>query len=261
MSRLCFSEAQPAALKLLETAAGKYRSVAGYQAEGSVVLQGTTGKADLHVIIRKISPDRLRIEANDRAKGRTLGLLLVSDGDTAWLYSPKQNQYAQTLKTELTAAMDFGFDGMGLAVSLIAAAHKLFDPGSLTADVQETNILPDETILTGNRNALCSVVQVSYKQPDPPECENEPFSERVRIEELSRTLWIQKATLLIIRQQIVRKKLILSSGFTAGATQVTTVDIAPLNRPFPDELFRFTPPEESTRVQVLFWPEQTCWDY
>ncbi len=225
------------AMDLLKKVRETYGSLKSFQFEGvSTTESRSTGmqiKTEFPFEGDFVAPTKIRIET----KNPRMGVLVVSDGDTAWVYLPSIRTYSKLDVGGLLKSAPGGQSGEVPDVfrGFSAAAGVPFDMFQLDLahGVKEAKILGEEDVELGGKKVACYVVQAEYALSKEEAQVLPPF----------KSYWIDKARYVVLRESFQYH--VKSAKFAAPAElkHTSTLTKVRLNEPVPDNLFVFTPPE------------------
>jgi thiol-disulfide isomerase/thioredoxin len=191
-------------------------------------LGGQTMKMTTEVSSAMVSPGKSRIET----KAQGLTMLVVSDGETTWMYSSVGNQYT---KKSVAMGAQAIMESMGLGDFMPNMAD--FHITSKTTG--------EETVVIDGQKHDCWVVRSDIGAIDLPAA-----ARGGKISGGTMTRWIDKK-LGIDLQSDTSIKVSMPGGIS---TEVHTKGVKKdlhIDAPIPDSTFAFTPPEGATRVDKL----------
>jgi thiol-disulfide isomerase/thioredoxin len=174
------------------------------------------------------NPAKTRRES--KIQGTTM--LIVSDGESTWMYSSVRNEY-----TRKSAAL--GPEG-------IIAAMGIGDMMPNMADFHLTQkTIGEESVTIDGQKHDCWVVETRIGDMELPAA-----AKGARILDGVMTQWIDKK-LGIDLQNTVSMKLSMPGGVSTGMHQKTVKKELAIDGPIDDSLFVFTPPEGAREVEKL----------
>jgi outer membrane lipoprotein-sorting protein len=240
---------QPDALDLLRNVAETYGSMATLRAEANTVTEmsgpAMQNKMEGPMTLTLGSQGKMRMES----KG-AMGMLMVSDGKTVWMYMPHLNKYTKV--SSLSAGLGFagegalGFGGLGAY-------------GNVIANVKEAKVLRSETLHANGAGVPCWVVSVEYEGAGAeaaPQAAGGVLP--TQVDSRTTTLWVDKSHSLVYKE-ISNTKMTLPRTISPTETKhtVTFKDIT-VDEPVPDDTFVFTPPEGATEMDLSsFMPQSS----
>jgi peroxiredoxin/outer membrane lipoprotein-sorting protein len=247
---ICPSRAsrQDEARALLDKVADRYSSLKQYQFEGTVTVtvmaKGAATEVEMQTVMMSDGPSKSRTEM----MSPVFGMVTVTNGDTTWVYLSALNQYMKKPTAELEKkgrdVVNDNFSAVGgFGDMLQAQANALQD---INKRVKQARILREETIYPQGTGIDCVVIEVEQEPADGP-AKDKPAS-------IVRTLWVEKARLLIVRHQILVK---MKGGEEGGDTEMKTVSLlrtARINEPIPESSFTFAPPSGAKLVDDFAAP-------
>lgn len=235
---------QDEARALLDKVTERYGSLKQYHFEGTTTVtmmaKGTATEIEMQTVMISDGPTRNRMEMTSPV----FGMVRVTNGETTWVYLPALNQYIEkpTAEIEKNAGgeIDGSSFGMGGFDKLLKSQVSALQ--DLNKRVKKARILREETIYPQGAAIDCVVIEVEQAMAD-----GSPIS-------MVRTLWMEKARLLIVRQQILIK---MKGPGESGDMEIKTVSLlhtARINEPIPDSSFTFAPPSGAKLVDDFAAP-------
>lgn len=230
------------AINILEKTQETYRSLKSIQIEGITVtdLRGTDvqSKIEDHFKAAFVAPAKLRVEHSSPATN----VLLVSDGHTAWIYSPLNNTYA---KVDIMRFSKSRADTSEQLLNLealsgaVGTGSDLFQ-SAIVAGIKDAKILNEQDLEFEGRKVKCWVVRAEYAYP-----------KKGKLQPFTRTYWIDEVRNVVLRQSLETQR---ESGDGNGITNylqyTSTVTKLVLNEPISEKQFLFTPPKGATEVEM-----------
>jgi outer membrane lipoprotein-sorting protein len=230
---LATAQETPLAIEELHRVSDHYAKASRYHLAGDVTItlssqsDGSLLSQDRHsFIVAMQKPDKVRVEMTP-IEGEE-AMYIVSDGQSAWAYSPTRNEYmslvvpkgaprpvAESEVSETTAVL--------YAQQLANQAVEVFRRFS---SAQHAEITRQERMGVGAGSADCYVIAI----------EGMPFPKS------STTWWVDKQRHVVLREEIRNE-----SGPTKE-TMDTTYTTVTVDEPLPEGLFGFTPPPNARRV-------------
>lgn len=218
--------AQPDPRELIRNSAEAIKQYKSYQIESVVLVEtrgaGVDNKLEIPSSISVRRPDRLRIES----KNKTLGVLVVSDGEHIWYYMSHLKQY---IKREASGSPESAVISSGFL------PKNLPDPST---SVKSVKLSGEDGIDLGGEKIPCWVVETTYDKIALPG-QNASIIEAVQIN------WISKDKGLSLQSTFGAKLVLPGMPQPVEMTQSTRTTALRLNVDLPDSLFVFTPPEGS----------------
>jgi len=227
---------------LLDKVADRYSSLKQYHFEGSVAVtllkRGGATEVEMETVMMSDGPGKSRLEM----RSPVFGIVTIVNGDTTWTYIPALNQYVKKPTAELEqkgqAAVNSIFSTLsGFGDLLKSQASQLQE---INKNVKQAKILREETIYPQGTGVDCVVLEVEQEPRNIP-TKDSPAS-------MVKTLWVEKARLLIVRQQILVK---WKGTEESGDFEMKTVSVlrsAKINEPIPESSFTFSPPSGAKLV-------------
>jgi outer membrane lipoprotein-sorting protein len=240
---LGLAQNQQDALDILNRVAENYRSVKALQAEGDLTTgmsgPGMQQNTSMHVLMTLGASGKVRIES----KTGLMTFLVVSDGQTTWLYLPGMNKYAKIPNTPNSTGVPSMPGGMhGL--------NSLAGFGNIADNVKDAKILRSESLQLDGINVDCYVIEFASTAPSPSGASSTANAPPAKVEENHETVWVDKSRLLVARVSS-RAKIALAGESTATETQSTlTFGKLALDVPLADDAFAFTPPAGASEMDL-----------
>jgi outer membrane lipoprotein-sorting protein len=174
------------------------------------------------------APDKVHLEMTPGDGGRAI--YVVSNGKSAWLYSPTNNEYMKVQPGTAPATPMGDADvevktAVPYAMQMARQFLQAFEVGPQTTSA----IVKDEDIAIGGERAACYVIAIKGR-PGPGSVT---------------TWWIDQKRHVLLREEIQNETKTSSESAT---TVYTTVSI---DEPLPDALFLFTPPPKARLVKRM----------
>ncbi len=226
------------AIRLLNKVRETYSSLKSFQLEGTSVAEsqgsGMHGSMDFPFKADFVAPSKFRIET----KNPVMAVLIVSDGQTTWLYVPSTKAYSKIDLEEARKSLSQNQGGEGREKFMAASAAAgvgidMFEVG-IADRVRQAEILREEGVELEGKDVECYVVRVEYEQSK---------DETDALPEI-KTYWIDKNRFIVLRENWeyhaeVKSDIVGGSMNIKHSANLTKVR---LNEPVADELFVFTPP-------------------
>lgn len=246
---LGFGQVQSDALEVLRNVGVTYGSMTTFQAEGTMTTEmsgpSMQNKMDLPLTLTAALPSKMRIES----KSSSLGMLLIFDGQTGWMYMPQLNTYSK---------MPFGASAPGSAgggASLSSLGGMINNYEHLADRLKEAKILRSEAMPFGGSSVDCYVVEV---EPSDAQTQSAAKPIPVKVQSTTMDLWVSKDRFLVLRQSTDTR---MTEGSSAAPTEMKstmTFSSVKVNDPVPDSLFVFTPPAGAKQMDLsAFMPSGT----
>lgn len=246
---LGLAQNQQDALDILNKVGENYRSVKALQAEADLTT-GTTGPGmqqniTAHLLLTLGASGKVRIES----KTGLMTFLVVSDGQTAWLYMPGINKYAKFPTLPGSAS------GVPSIPGGMPGLDSLGGFGDISKNIKEAKLLRSESLQIDGMDVDCYVIEFASAGPSlsgGSSAANAP----AKVEENHETVWVDKSRLLIARVSS-RAKITLAGENAPTETQSTlTFTKLALDVPLPDDAFAFMPPAGASEMDLSqFMPQ------
>lgn len=167
--------------------------------------------------------------------------VVVADGKTMWRANPNTREFIRTsIDGTLLETKGGGREAEG-AIQRLKFAISSYD--RLDERLKSATFIREESVELDGMPVDCSVVQAEYNAP--------PGS--IGIKSVTRTYWIDKQRLLILREDIVTTgNLSPMAPFLGMETRHSIrYKVASIDEPVPDSLFTYIPPRNFREVDKL----------
>lgn len=229
-----------------------YRAMKTYQAGGVVAMemrgQGMQYKMEVPVTITIAAKGKMRAET----KGSAAAMLMVSDGETLWMYMPQLNKYS---KINLGTRSD-----QKTPLSAMAASFSPFGGqySSIAENVKQGKLLRDDSVQVDGLDVLCHVFDVEY-EPGAVNTNAAVKSLPMKVESTRKTYWIDRARNLVLREDSTMTMKMPNAENETETKQTMTWNKVTVDGPVSDDLFVFTPPAGATEMDLTqFLPTGTA---
>lgn len=246
---LGLAQSQQDALDILNKVGENYRSVRALQAEGDLTT-GMVGPSmqqntTMHLLMTLGAAGKVRIES----KTGLMTFLMVSDGQTTWLYMPMMNKYVK-LPTLPKSAGGPSIPGSPHGFDSLASF------GNIADNVKEAKLLRSESLQLDGINVDCYVIEFVSAGPSASGASSTANVMPAKVEENHETVWVDKSRLLIARVSS-RARITLAGESAPSETQSTlTFNKLTLDAPVADDAFVFTPPAGASEMDLSqFMPQ------
>jgi peroxiredoxin/outer membrane lipoprotein-sorting protein len=228
--------------RLLEKVSETYKNMKSYYLESLMAMEirigGRQQKVEIQTVIAGIKPDKMRVEF----KTPLMDMLTVCDGQTTWVVRPRLKEYAKKAAVALIPSLGGDINANTLDFGLLAASIAKYISSRyehIAKRVTWAKIVRTEEVEVEGKSIDCYVVEVAY----------EPSTESSDIERksLPQTFWIDKARYIVLRDISIAKTDLPAFQIE----QRSTLTVAKMNEPLPDNLFVFVPPEGAREVDQL----------
>lgn len=181
------------------------------------------------VTVTADSTGKFRLES----KG-VMGMTLVFDGSTMWMYMPAANSYS---KIPLHSGAEAGGGMFGLG------ANGLQEYKNVTARAKESKILRSEKLRVNDSDADCWVFSLEY-EPMGSEASVAAQAAGVPVGDFaqSKTLWVDKTRYLVYQVDAASKMTMPNANTPTNVKQTRKVESITVNEPVSPDVFTFTPP-------------------
>ena len=225
------------AMALLERVADTYHSARSFQIEGTSVVEsenaGMHGTMDFPFKADFVAPAKMRIENQNSV----MGVLIVSDGRTIWVYMPSAKTYSEIEIATMLESAPKNQDNREALAGAAGASGLLFDVFQLSIrqPMERAAIIREEQLQQADAKIACYVVRAEYRRS----------ANEAKILPKVKTYWIDKDRYVVVRESWESR---VESTTTKTTTTLTRVR---LNQPVRDEIFKFTPPEGARQGEGL----------
>ena len=253
---------QPDPLDLLRNVGATYAAMNTYSAKSTHVIEmnGTNlqNKMEMSMTIAADSVGRFRIDNTGM-----MGMLIVSDGTTTWLYMPQTNQYSKFSPGQMQAPArteDHGVQSKDSAAAYSTGGLAMFasfgNPfygyRSLSSNVKEAKIIRSEKVHVNGSDVDCWVLSVEYESPasrQVSQASSEHSAGVTALEESpSKTLWVDKARYLVYQEDSTTKMTVPGVNEPMNVKNTTKFDSVKVDEPISPDVFTFTPPPGATEM-------------
>ncbi len=183
ITALAFSQSEKEAQELLKKISETYKSLKSYHFEGTMVVEmkaeGFQNMFEVPLMMAAIRPDKIRIETKSPSIGSKT---VVSNGQTTWTYLPELKQY--TKKAFVPVEVDTGESAGRGGLGLVSKYQRMEE------QTKWAKILREEVVEFEGKSVRCCVMETEHK----------PRAGDTDIEWLPRTLWIDTARYLVLRE-------------------------------------------------------------
>ena len=208
------------------------------QSEGGGTMVMNFHQTVTSLIDLAVSPGKIRLVVKDQTDQPGGGvadkeLLVVSDGQTTWGYTPRQKQYTEETRTSSEAqgasqpTRSPEMNALRQYWSLLVGRFREVQQFSPTATLGK-----EKRVKIGKEKVDCYVV-------------------KFQMEGITNELWVDKGRFLVLHLAQTPPRPQEGIAFQTAVT-VNLTDVE-LNPQLPDELFKFTPPEQAMKVNSLKW--------
>ena len=237
--RVSWAQNDNQALEILKKMAETYRTLESYQFEGVMKresrAQGYLQMKEIPILKAAILPDKLRVERG-WPKNR---LVLVSNGQDSWLYMAQLQQYSRTAPGNMRMFLEQGSSDEPATLS--ALYHSFVTQYATLPDaLKRARILREESLELGGEARSCFVVEVEVQGAE--DSRNEEI--------LPRTLWIEKARYLVLKETSGSRRESPEFEGRLETKQSLTLSLAKINQSLPDNLFVFQPPAGAKEISL-----------
>lgn len=231
---------EPDALDLLKSVELTYGTMNTYSAKvtSTMTMDGSGAQGNINVetpmTVTADASGKFRIESTG-----IMGMTLVYDGTTMWMYMAGANSYSKFPLNGASASVGAGAMGGGMSGGAIA----LQEYKNVTSGVKEAKILRDEKVRVNDADADCSVVSLEYEAPGA-EASAAMNSAGLSIGDFFRakTIWVDKNRFLVYREDSTTKMTLPNTHTPTTTKQTSKVESFTVNDSVSPDVFTFTPP-------------------
>jgi outer membrane lipoprotein-sorting protein len=251
LASLGVANSQQDALDVLNKVGANYRSMKTLRAEGDVTM-ATNGpdmqqNMTMHLLLTVAPPGKVRMES----KLGMVGFLMISDGQSTWIYLPQLNKYS---KLPLNQAASGGNTSMAGGIPGLGAVP---DFGTIAEDVKDARIVRSESLQLDGIAADCYVIEVVHEPSQSTTGAKASASEvPTKVDPVSEILWVDKGRLLVVRMSSDAKVTLPGASAATDTKSTITFNKLTLDDAVPDDAFVFTPPQGATEMDLgQFMPQ------
>lgn len=181
------------------------------------------------------SSGKFRIES----KGM-IGMLMVNDGTTMWMYMPMANSYS---KIPLNGDSTYYLQGRGMAGGGMLGASGPLEYKAIVAGVKSATIVRSEKVHVNDADVDCWVVSLEY-EPMPAEASAAAEAAGSPIKDFghTKTLWVDKSRYLVYQEDSSMKMSMPNANAPTNMKQTSKVESVTINESVSPDVFTFTPP-------------------
>lgn len=194
------------------------------------------------------STGKFRVETTD-----VMGILMVYDGNTMWMYMPAANAYSKLPLHGPSASAGAGAMGNGRW----GGANPLREYKNITRGVKEAKILRSEKLHVNDSDADCWVVSLEYGPLGSEasiglQAAGFAFSDFAR----SATLWVDKGRYLVYQEYSTTKMSMPNTNTPINMKETSKVETFTVNEAVSPDVFTFTPPPGAREMdESKFMPQ------
>ena len=254
-------QGHPDALELLKNVEATYSAMGSYSANATHVIEmngaNLQNKMEMSMAIVVDRSGRFRIDSTGM-----MGMLMVSDGSTVWMYTPQLNQYSKfSLGQAQASAQSQGAldqsegeqDVREGGMAMLASVNPLHEYQSLGSNVKDAKLLRSEKAHVNGADVECWVVSVEYESPARPttEVRAERIAESPGFELApTKTLWVDKTRYLVYQEESASKIAMPGANEPLNERDTTKFDSVSVDEPISPDVFTFTPPPGATEMDT-----------
>src|SRR5436190_7884300 len=249
------ASSQPDALDLLKNVEATYSAMGTYSARSTNLIEmngaNLQNKMEMSMTIAADSSGRFRMES----KGM-MGMLMVFDGSTMWIYMPQTNQYSKVPHEQVLAAATpeggVGVHSEGAMAMFGSFANPFHGFRSIAANLKEAKVLRSEKLHVNGSDVDCWVVSVEYEsatgpplgQPSQAHTDQTAGFERAP----TKMLWVDKTRYLVYQEDSTSKMTMPGANETMNIRNTTKFDNVTVDELVSPDVFTFTPPPGATEM-------------
>ncbi len=190
--------------------------------------EGAEKSTRLVAMTARDAQGRTRVEFDDRVNGGAA----IDDGVNRWVYVPSMKKYAKLPSTGKSNPAVPGLNFEAISKRFIGR-YAIIGERVIQANINgtESQSVNDETV-------DCVLVDVEYSPPPG-----------LRDGEIKRRFWIDRRSLLIVREHSVASMGGQRADGRVEVTQDIFFDIAQAGKPVSREVFQFIPPKDARMVE------------
>jgi outer membrane lipoprotein-sorting protein len=234
-------QTQPEAMELLKKVAETYRNLKSYHFEGVEIREtrgeGTYSRTESPFVWASEKPGKFKMETKAPLYMR---MIWVSDGQTAWNYNARLNQY--TKKSALPAQKAGDAEPGAPQITHNSGIPSITDRigGARIADLaRSAKTLREEAISAGGHSINCYVVEAEGKAQNIRGVSHPPPVT---------TYWIDKVRLIVLRKTRIGTYVSFPYQGRMEMNEWITLSHVKVDEPLAASLFAFTQPEEAKEV-------------
>lgn len=189
--------------------------------------------------------DALAKDGPERIRWATVSMhgsyAVVSNGQSAWIASIDNREF---IRADLSGPLfELKTGGQLASYALRTLSREMAGFDRLERDLRKAEVTGKESIEVGGEQVECLVVRAVH---DPPKGS-------IGIEALTRTLWVDPARHIILREETVtRGRLFPSRPYEdVESRTIRRYSKAVVGQPLPNSLFTYTPPRNFSEVDKL----------
>jgi outer membrane lipoprotein-sorting protein len=247
---------QPDALGLLKNVELTYGAMNTYSAKVTNTMamdgSGAQGKMNMEtsVTVTADSTGKFRMES----KGM-MGMTLVYDGNTMWLYMPAANSYSKLPLNGGLPSAEAGAMGGGM----FGGTNALQEYRNVSKGVKGAKIVRSEKLHVNDAEVECWVVAVEYEglgseASAAMQSSGLPVSDFAR----SKTLWVDKNLYLVYKDDSTMKMTMPNANAPTNLKQTSKVESVTVNDAVSPDVFKFTPPPGAKEMDESKFMQKTA---
>lgn len=252
----------PDALELLKNVEATYSAMGSYSAKATHVIEmngaNLQNKMEMSMAIAVDRSGRFRIDSTGM-----MGMLMVSDGSTVWVYTPQLNQYSKfslgqaQASAQSQGALDQSEGDLDVraegGMAMLASVNPLHGYQSLGSNVKEAKLLRSEKVHVNGSEVDCWVISVEYESPASPTtgARAQKTAESPGFELApTKTLWVDKTRYLVYQEESANKITMPGANEPINERDTTKFDSVSVDEPISPDVFTFTPPPGATEMDT-----------
>lgn len=236
---------QPDANALLARTGAAYRAMKTFSAKATVQVAMDSPSAppafEMEITVMADATGRMRMSGSSPTG---MGMLMVFDGKTDWVYLPQLNKYAQMPAGESSAG------GNPLLGAGSGRQNYLQQYGKIGVNVKEASVLRSETLEVAGAAVPCWVVSVTYSPESSPSASSSKLGTPKVTSERAKTLWIGQKDYLVYREDSSMAMTMPEASTPSEVHSSLRFDSIAVDQAVPADSFTFTPPAGATELDL-----------
>jgi thiol-disulfide isomerase/thioredoxin/outer membrane lipoprotein-sorting protein len=228
----------PTTEQILQKVVAVYHNLENYRLEGTISrerkAEGFYERREIPVLQMGMTGGKRRTELGWPRNQ----LMTISDGQKAWLYLNRTNQYAQGAPDQMEALASVLSAGNELSLGSLFT----LDYAEFAGRAQGSQLISEESLEINGKLARCYLLEI------PPSSDSEKGAQLVR---LPARLWVDKEQFIILKQVSIRKLKQPPSDLPSEITETITLSQAQIGGPLEEKAFSFSPPPQARLVRIL----------
>lgn len=242
---------QPDPTDLLKSVELAYGAINTYSAKvtQSVAMNGSDSQTntEMAVSVTADSSGKFRLESTGM-----MGMVLVHDGDSTWMYFPAANSYSKLPISGGAKSAEAGAMGSGMFGGV---SNALLSYKNVTANVKEAKVLRSEKLRVNGSDLDCWVISLEYG-PWGTDVASQAAGVSPKDFEHSKTLWVDKNSYLVYREDSTMKMTMPKTNTPTNMKETSKIESITVNGTVSPDVFTFTPPPGATEIdESKFMPK------